>query len=948
MLKSPISNHAFDVDLLDVIATDIAVHHKSQWPLLHNVIVLLPNYQHAAKLQNKVLAAGNTQAIAGLQIHSFKDYINNTAPLEQQSIPQDARELILMEALQAHGDLFGQHNPLTTAYALLELFDVLTRRQISLPEDIDEFIAQLQRAYQTQNDQKRSLSNEAQIVHTLWFAWHQQLQAIDCLDKESQYQLKLAKNLALESGNSYYIAGFHDFLPAEIEWINGRLAEDHAYLYFQTEIQTDALETRLGPSNLIHRSINVPSNNNANRLYHAVFNSTQDHFTSRAKQAQSTLHPVSDRLSTFTAKSFEEEAQAITLQIRLWLAQNKFRLALILEDRRLARRVRALLQRSGIGMRDSEGWALSTTATAAVVESWLQCIEENFHCTPLIDLLKSPFAFTQDDMHTQRVYRFEQDLVIRENISRDLQRYQTQWASRQKALGQGCDEISENLTSLFKHLSLAAEPLKKLNETTKASLSDYLQALKTSLLTLGIHDQLTTDDAGIAILTLLDTLTQAATHSHITLDWVSFRHWFGLKLEQNNFSPANPFTHSVELFHLSQTTLGHYDAIIIGSMTREQFPSATKQTPFFNQSVRQELGLNPLVSESHLKFCYFRRLLESAPQVLLSYHFGPQESLPSPWLELLSRFHQLAFSKDLENRTLHQLLLQHTLTNILPAKTPEPYSAPTIPANLLPESLSASAHQSLIQCPYAFFAGQILKLRASEEVSEKLSKSDYGERIHLCLQAFHAGDVSHLDGPFLGAITENNKTDAVTLLTTISEQVFANDLEDNFRHRGWLKRWLNIIPAYIDWQVERETHWRFSSGEIKSSNFLSPGINVHGRIDRIDQAADDISIIDYKTGSVPNIQELRNGEAIQLIHYALSHPKAVSRVEYLQFGGNTKDVTEKCTIEHDELTHLADETRTRLMNMYHVIQEGKALPAWGDEKICRYCEFGGLCRHKLR
>ena len=140
----------------------------------------------------------------------------------------------------------------------------------------------------------------------------------------------------------------------------------------------------------------------------------------------------------------------------------------------------------------------------------------------------------------------------------------------------------------------------------------------------------------------------------------------------------------------------------------------------------------------------------------------------------------------------------------LPARREMP--RPPAPVDLLPDSLSVGRAQTLIDCPYRFFAAECLDLQPPEEIVEALQKADYGERVHLCLQAFHS-DVAGLPGPFSEPLTAANRDQAVALLETIARQVFARDLEDNFLHRGWLHRWLGIIPDYVDWQLKRGADW---------------------------------------------------------------------------------------------------------------------------------------------
>ena len=98
--------------------------------------------------------------------------------------------------------------------------------------------------------------------------------------------------------------------------------------------------------------------------------------------------------------------------------------AIVTEDRRLARRVRAMLEASGIQLDDPAGWALSTTSAAAIVERWLETVEEDFACGPMLDVLKSPFyEWRTRDQHLALVLRLEQDIILHENIARGLDRY---------------------------------------------------------------------------------------------------------------------------------------------------------------------------------------------------------------------------------------------------------------------------------------------------------------------------------------------------------------------------------------------------------------------------------------------------------------------------------------------------------------------------------------------
>ena len=268
--------------------------------------------------------------------------------------------------------------------------------------------------------------------------------------------------------------------------------------------------------------------------------------------------------------------------------------------------------------------------------------------------------------------------------------------------------------------------------------------------------------------------------------------------------------------------------------------------------------------------------------------------------------------------------------------------APKVPPELLPASLSANKHQRLIDCPYRFFTRDCLRLKPAEEISEALQKSDYGNRVHLCLHAFH-GNVTGLPGPFGKQITKQNRAQAIALLEKIADAVFAKDLEDNFLHRGWRWHWKKRIPGYIDWQIDRNTVWRTHANEWEGARQLTENLEVTGRIDRVDQdERGQFGIIDYKTGRTPDQRAVDQGEAIQLTTYALLLDE-VERVEYVQIGKNNR-VKTQAHLEGEALRTGRQAARERLLKLNSQLRRGAPLPAWGDASVCQFCEMQGVCR----
>jgi len=60
-----------------------------------------------------------------------------------------------------------------------------------------------------------------------------------------------------------------------------------------------------------------------------------------------------------------------------------------------ARRVRALLERAQISVRDETGWRLSTTSAAAAVMRWYDLVADDLYWRDLLDWLKSSFTLSE-------------------------------------------------------------------------------------------------------------------------------------------------------------------------------------------------------------------------------------------------------------------------------------------------------------------------------------------------------------------------------------------------------------------------------------------------------------------------------------------------------------------------------------------------------------------------
>jgi ATP-dependent helicase/nuclease subunit B len=477
-----------------------------------------------------------------------------------------------------------------------------------------------------------------------------------------------------------------------------------------------------------------------------------------------------------------------------------------------------------------------------------------------------------------------------------------------------------------------------------------IDALRESLDRLGLWQGYGLDPAGQRIQQEFQDMYRALQHRDIELSWFEFRSWLGRALETHNFRPALEDS-PVRIMRFDQSRLGHYDGLIMAGADGLHLPGSQHRQIFFNEAARYELGLKTWKIERQQRFSQYRRLLQAAPHVLISYSGDSDDAplLPSGWVDLLQTFHRYTNAQSIENTHLHELLAldEAQIESPYPANNPIPATRPqpTMPSALIPKTLSASSHQQLIDCPYRFFAARGLRLREREQIADMLGKREYGSLIHRCLQAFHS-DLDDLNGPFPHAVTQLNRDDAIQTLTNISQQVFEPELKRNFEHRGWWQLWQHLLPGYIDWQIKRAENWTVSTVEQEYRQPLgSDQFQIMGKIDRIDRCPEGLGLIDYKTGAIASRANVEAGEAVQLLTYALLLEDTIETT-YLSFDPR-KGVKAESEISKETLGQLLPTIKTRLDTMLTAIQRGHKLPAWGHDNICRYCEMTGLCRKTI-
>ncbi|MGZ3238734.1 MAG: PD-(D/E)XK nuclease family protein, partial [Burkholderiaceae bacterium] len=569
-------------------------------------------------------------------------------------------------------------------------------------------------------------------------------------------------------------------------------------------------------------------------------------------------------LSLCAAKSMEEEAQQGAQTILDWLQAGKSQVAIISQDRVVARRMRALLERAQVFVSDETGWKLSTTRAAAVIAAWFDVITNRAETIGLLDFLKSPYLFSAHADKTVQVMAIEMAL------------------RRANVLG-GWDAVSATLSSMPRQAQLIAQIAEQAKRFTgRKTLPDWMAVTTSALDALEMRTSMATDAAGTQVLAMLEAMQQDGAVSTHTYSFSEWRSLVSMQLEATEFvSPSRD--QRVVMMPLNGARLRSFDAVLVVGADADHLPSQLNEVLFFSNAVRRELGLATR-EQLHLEQLHdFVEVLSANDEVVLSWqaHKDGEPNPVSPWIARL----QLALARSSSTE-----LPQHHVEISLQRLTPMPPSMPGPSApQLLPTKLSASGYNSFVACPYQFFATRMLGLSGLDELSDMPEKRDYGDWLHQILKIYHETLRDQ----------KTEQTQREILLKEISEKILGAELEKNAAALAYYVRWQKVIPAYLAWANEREAQgWRFEFGEqwLERTLTWSDGtITLHGRVDRIDVHDNgDRAVLDYKTQSHSVLNaKIKLKEDHQLAFYGLLSEVRADAAHYVALEltkGRTGDV----------------------------------------------------------
>ncbi len=853
-----------------VAARHLLDHHADRLPDLSGLTVLVPNHRAGQDFARILARAAGRGVLIPPRITPLKAWAEAALAGSARGEPQ-ARRLARLHGELRRIDWLGNVDRWTLAGELLELADELSAARLG--DAVGARLRALQGA---------SLGRETALIEAVWQTLNQ-----DGDDPQARYARALDARLAQITAAPASIYGYA---------LGPLTALEQQFLRRCAE---------LAPLTLLEPAADDSA---VSLTLHAAWQATEPPLRARAAVLAQRLpdSPLQGRLTLCAAPHLEAEARAVATWVAEQLRAGRRDLALIALDRETARRVRALLERMDVLVADETGWTLSTTAAAAVIDRWLECVAGDFPHVELLDLLKSPFLLGELARRQDQVLAFE-------------------LALRRHGVSQGTGELARLAHAAFGALPPWLAALFDARQgfaQTRAPLAAWLARLADSLARLDAVAPLAADAAGATLLQTLDTLRRDLADDTEKYGFAEWRRWLNLALESESFSDSRVASPLV-LTSLPAARGRLFEGVAVIGADAQHLPPRAKPG-LFSQAARGQLGLPTALDVATAATADLMQLLEQGPALLAWQAWRDDEPNPaSPLVLRLQALHTAAWGAALAEQADGT---PPARSSPLPDACAAP--APAVPAAQLPRRYSPTGYQTLLDCPYRFYVSGVLGIRELDEADEALDKSDYGNALHRILQRFHDSDPAP------------ERDAALARLAELSAEEFA--ALPAYTAAAWRSRWEALQPAYVDaWLAAVGEGWRYQSGETEfTATHPVAGvgeITLRGRVDRVDARGDARLVIDYKTGAAQGLRhKLRDpAEAVQLPFYAWLADAAAA---YLPV--NEAPVVPLALDGEADV----DAIIRRLPQLVEAIAAGAPLPASGIDAVCRHCEARGLCR----
>jgi RecB family exonuclease len=631
---------------------------------------------------------------------------------------------------------------------------------------------------------------------------------------------------------------------------------------------------------------------------------------------------------------------------------------------------REVLRSAGIPLQMFDALPLASEPFAAALDLVIAFITGNFARGPAIALLRSPhFRFgPKDEALTPRevsaLDRALSDAGYLGDLA-TLERLVTTWSdgggSRRSSVGR----VADTLLQAARRLA----PLQR-----RAPCGDHLAGLQEFLVQ---YEAPPVVDEAIgarhrrgraAVFDALTSLHQAYLRfdaRDVEFDETAavLRRW----IDAHTFSPRAGES-GIHLVDADSAKFGDFDAVQLAGLIDGEWPDAPRRNIFYSPGLLRELGWPSETDRLDGIRASFNDLLRLPSSRLVVSSFALEDDAVVAASGLIDAL-AAAGLETREAVTPAARIFEYEALGLEPVMTrglgPVALAAATLriatprrhrtgdTAGHAMAAYSLSALERYQDCPFKFFAADVLKLEEPPEDEPMLSPRARGRFVHEVFQRFFEA----WDARGLATITVERVDEARALFQQVAEPLLARfsgaeALLERARLFGSAAS-VGIVDVVLGLEASRETPVRERWLEYRLEGDFSLGaggsaVPIKGVADRIDLLdGNRLRVIDYKSGYAPQPKR-----ALQAPIYALcaqerlagrdGRPWQIDEASYVAFAGKRPLV--RIVRPGAEAAQVLEAARTRVVEIVGGIARGEFPPKPYELRICGYCAYPSVCR----
>ncbi|MFQ5984663.1 MAG: double-strand break repair protein AddB [Alphaproteobacteria bacterium] len=564
-----------------------------------------------------------------------------------------------------------------------------------------------------------------------------------------------------------------------------------------------------------------------------------------------------DGLTRIDAPGPQQEAGVIALRMREALDEEGRTAALVTRDRSLARRVAAELRRWGIEVDDSAGQPLADTVPGTFLRLTAALVVEHAAPVTLLAALKHPLAAggMTPGAFRGRVRAFERAVLRGPRPGEGF-------AGLEKALKAATGKGGRALSPWLARLRKAAAPFARLAEGSAKTVDSLVRAhvafaeeLATSRSEPGA-ERLWAGEAGEAVAAFVAALLEAAP-AMAPIGGDAYPALIDALMAGRVVRPRFGRHPRLQIWGPLEARLQSADIMILGGLNEGSWPPEPAADPWLSRPMRAEFGLPSPERRIGLAAHDFVQCA-CAPSVVLTRadKVEGMPTVPARWLlrldNLLSRTSPEWPAGGAARDLLGWQMLLDRPNRVEPAGPP----APNPPLAVRPRKLSVTQVETWMRDPYAIYARHILGLKALDPVDADPGAAEYGSIIHDALDRFVRSCP--------GALPD----DAYDRLLDCGRRAFAETVDRPGVWVFWWPRFERIAWWFIEQERARRAGLAAVASEVQGGLVVegpAGSFTLTAQADRIERRADGrLVVIDYKTGALPKVADIKDGYAPQL------------------------------------------------------------------------------------